>query len=43
MIALLMSQAEQQGLTFEAASRAPQSWTDVCHVMFMLKEFIHVR
>jgi hypothetical protein len=43
MIALLRSQSEQQGLTLEAASRDPQSWTDICHVMFMLKEFIHVR
>lgn len=43
MIELLRSQAEQQGLSFEAASRDPQIWTDICHVMFMLKEFIYVR
>jgi Protein of unknown function (DUF1553)/Protein of unknown function (DUF1549)/Planctomycete cytochrome C len=43
MIALLRSQAEQQGLSFEAASRDLQIWTDICHVMFMLKEFIYVR
>ncbi|MEQ1904397.1 MAG: PSD1 and planctomycete cytochrome C domain-containing protein [Pirellulaceae bacterium] len=43
MIAFLRSQAEQQGQSFEAASRDPQIWTDICHVMFMLKEFIYVR
>ncbi|MDP1563465.1 MAG: PSD1 and planctomycete cytochrome C domain-containing protein [Pirellulaceae bacterium] len=42
LMALLRSQAEQQGLMEAKALDDPQLWADICHIVFMLKEFIYV-
>jgi hypothetical protein len=42
MLALLQIQAAERGLSGDAARLAPAVWADLCHVVFMMKEFIHV-
>ena len=42
MLALLQTQAAERGLSGEAARLDPAVWADLCHVVFMMKEFIHV-
>ena len=42
MLALLQTQAAERGLSGDAARLDPAVWADLCHVVFMMKEFIHV-
>jgi hypothetical protein len=38
----LDQQGDSYGLKAEERSRDPRVWTDLCHVMFNLKEFIFI-
>lgn len=42
MLALLRTQAAARDLSGDAARLDPALWADACHVVFMMKEFIHV-
>ena len=42
MLALLQTQAAARDLSGDAARLDPALWADACHVVFMMKEFIHV-
>jgi hypothetical protein len=42
MLALLRTQAAARELSGDSARLDPALWTDACHVVFMMKEFIHV-
>lgn len=42
MLALVDTQASAYDLTAEQALGDPRVWTDLCHVMFTLKEFIFI-
>jgi hypothetical protein len=42
MLALLRTQAAARDLSADAARLDPALWADACHVVFMMKEFIHV-
>jgi hypothetical protein len=42
MLTFLQTQASARPLTVEAGRLDPELWTDACHVVFMMKEFIHV-
>ena len=42
MLALLQTQAAARDLSGDAARLDLALWADVCHVVFMMKEFIHV-
>jgi hypothetical protein len=42
LLALLHSQALARELPDDAAPLDLAVWADVCHVIFMMKEFIHV-
>ena len=42
MLALLQTQTAERGLSDDAARLDPAVWADLCHVVFMMKEFIHV-
>ena len=41
--AFLASQGALYGLDAQAAAADPRTWADLCHVMFMVKEFIFIR
>ncbi len=41
-VAFLGEQAGRYGIPAEQAPTSPQTWTDLCHVMFNVKEFIFV-
>ncbi|MBM3824941.1 MAG: DUF1553 domain-containing protein, partial [Verrucomicrobia bacterium] len=42
MLELLRTQATARELSGDAARLDPALWADACHVVFMMKEFIHV-
>ncbi len=42
MLDLLRTQAAARELSGDSARLDPALWTDACHVVFMMKEFIHV-
>jgi len=42
MLALLRTQAAARDLSGAAARLDPALWADACHVVFMMKEFVHV-
>jgi len=42
VLALLQTQAAARDLSGDAARSDPALWADACHVVFMMKEFIHV-
>ena len=41
-LAFLSEQAARHGISADEASASPQTWGDLCHVMFNVKEFIFV-
>jgi hypothetical protein len=42
MITFLKTQAAASGVTVDAVRQDQALWADACHLVFMLKEFIHV-
>ena len=42
MLTFLQTQASARQLTGDAGQLDPELWADACHVVFMMKEFIHV-
>lgn len=42
MLTLLATQAEANGVVQDEAAPDPRLWADLCHVLFMMKEFIYV-
>ena len=42
MLAFLKTQAGTSELAAEAMEQNQALWADACHLIFMLKEFIHV-
>lgn len=42
MLTFLQTQATARDLSSDAGQLDPELWADACHVVFMMKEFIHV-